>query len=68
MTTLTLRELTVALDGTVVVDSVSAEVPSGRWLAVIGPNGAGKSTMLRAAAGLLRHRGTVEIEIGRAHV
>jgi iron complex transport system ATP-binding protein len=62
MTTLTLRELTVALDGTVVVDSVSAEVPSGRWLAVIGPNGAGKSTMLRAAAGLLRHRGTVEID------
>ncbi len=45
-----------------VVDQVSAEVRSGQWLAVIGPNGAGKSTMLRAAAGLLRHRGSVELD------
>jgi iron complex transport system ATP-binding protein len=59
---LALRDLTVALDGTVVVDAVSAEVESGQWLAVIGPNGAGKSTMLRAAAGLLRHRGSVELD------
>jgi iron complex transport system ATP-binding protein len=59
---LALRDLTVALDGTVVVDAVSVEVRSGQWLAVIGPNGAGKSTMLRAAAGLLRHRGIVELD------
>ena len=62
MSVLALRDLTVALDGTVVVDSVSAEVRSGQWLAVIGPNGAGKSTMLRAAAGLLRHQGSVELD------
>jgi len=62
MSVLALRDLTVALDGTVVVDSVSAEVHSGQWLAVIGPNGAGKSTMLRAAAGLLRHQGSVELD------
>ncbi len=61
MTALVLRDLSVALDGRDVVREVSAEVATGQWLAVIGPNGAGKSTMLRAAAGLLRHRGTVEI-------
>jgi iron complex transport system ATP-binding protein len=62
MSRLILRALTVALDGREVVHGVSAEVSSGEWLAVIGPNGAGKSTMLRAAAGLLRHGGTVEID------
>jgi iron complex transport system ATP-binding protein len=62
MSRLRLRDVSVALDGTVVVDGVSATVDAGEWLAVIGPNGAGKSTMLRAVAGLLRHRGTVEID------
>jgi len=62
VTSLVLRDLTVSLDGREIVHKVSAEVHSGEWLAVIGPNGAGKSTMLRAAAGLLPHRGSAALD------
>jgi iron complex transport system ATP-binding protein len=62
MSTLVVHELSVELDGREVVHDVSVDVSSGEWLAIIGPNGAGKSTMLRAAAGLLRYRGVVEID------
>ncbi len=51
--------LDIDLDGTPVVRAVSCTVAPGGWLALIGPNGAGKSTVLRAIAGLARHRGTV---------
>ena len=37
-------------------------VRPGEWLCLIGPNGAGKSSILRAVAGLVRHRGTIEID------
>jgi iron complex transport system ATP-binding protein len=51
----------VDLDRTPVVHAVSCAVDPGGWLALIGPNGAGKSTLLRAVAGLLPHRGTVQV-------
>lgn len=35
-------------------DSLSFQLPPGRWLRLTGPNGAGKSTLLRALAGLGR--------------
>jgi iron complex transport system ATP-binding protein len=57
-----LHGLSVALDGTEVLHSVSMDVPAGQWLAVIGPNGAGKSTMLKAIAGLVRYQGGVELD------
>jgi iron complex transport system ATP-binding protein len=56
-----LRQLSVALGGARVVDSVSASVEQGEWVAVIGPNGAGKTTLLRAAASLVDYEGTVEL-------
>jgi iron complex transport system ATP-binding protein len=40
---------------------VSELVPAGQWLGIIGRNGTGKSTLLRAAARLLRHEGTITI-------
>ena len=47
-----------------VIDGISFEVGSGKFVAVIGPSGCGKSTLLQMAAGLLmptrggvRHRG-----------
>ncbi|RNL62208.1 ABC transporter ATP-binding protein [Nocardioides marmoriginsengisoli] len=49
---LTVRDLTVAFDGTVAVDRVDLEVPAGSVTAVLGPSGSGKSTLLRAVAGL----------------
>ena len=40
---------------------VTEKVPSGQWLAIIGRNGTGKSTLLRAAARLVGHDGTIAI-------
>ncbi|MBB5047947.1 ABC-type nitrate/sulfonate/bicarbonate transport system ATPase subunit [Rhodopseudomonas rhenobacensis] len=43
-----------------VLDGLSFEVASGKFVAVIGPSGCGKSTLLQMAAGLLKPtRGTV---------
>ena len=40
---------------------VTEQVPAGQWLAIIGRNGTGKSTLLRAAARLVGHEGTIAI-------
>ena len=40
---------------------VTEKVPDGQWLAIIGRNGPGKSTLLRAAAKLVGHEGTIAI-------
>jgi cobalamin transport system ATP-binding protein len=58
---LALRDLTVELGGRAVVQRVEAQVARGEWVALIGPNGAGKSTLMRAAAGLVRYRGSVAL-------
>jgi iron complex transport system ATP-binding protein len=56
-----LRQLSVELGGSLVVDGVTASVEPGEWVAVIGPNGAGKTTLLRAVASLVDYDGTVEL-------
>ena len=62
MTALSVERLTVELGHRNVVDGVSFSVEHGEWVTLIGPNGAGKSTLLRALAGLVDHRGTVELD------
>jgi len=62
VTDLAAVDVTVALDRTPVLNSVSCAVSGGGWLALIGPNGAGKSTLIRAMAGLVAYGGTVTLD------
>jgi zinc transport system ATP-binding protein len=56
---LTVTNLSVALDGVDILSDISFAVEQGEALAVIGPNGAGKTVLFRALLGLLPHTGTV---------
>ena len=48
--------------GYTAVDSISLEVPAGRFVAMVGPSGCGKSTVLNLIAGLIAPtHGTVSI-------
>ena len=50
---LAVDHVTVAYNGTPVLQDVSFLVPQGTRVAVVGPNGAGKSTLFKALVGLL---------------
>lgn len=58
---LEIENVSVALDGTTVLEDVSAKVDQGSWLGVVGPNGAGKTTLLRAVAGLVSYEGRIRV-------
>jgi iron complex transport system ATP-binding protein len=62
VSTISLRSVSVALDGKRVVDDVDLELAPGEWVTLIGPNGAGKSTLLRAVAGLVSFGGAIELD------
>ncbi|HWM20476.1 MAG TPA: ABC transporter ATP-binding protein [Ilumatobacteraceae bacterium] len=56
-------EVTVAFDGTTVLDHVSISVAEREVVALLGPSGSGKSTLLRVIAGLLvPDAGTVAVD------
>ena len=50
---LDLREVTYALHGTRILDTVSWKVEPGEHWAILGPNGAGKTTLLKIICGYL---------------
>ncbi len=57
------RDITVAIKGCRIVDSVSMALNSGELVGLIGPNGAGKSTLLKAILGIrARASGTVTLD------
>jgi iron complex transport system ATP-binding protein len=62
VSTISVRSVSVALDGKRVVDDVDLELAPGEWVTLIGPNGAGKSTLLRAIAGLVPFDGAIELD------
>lgn len=62
MSSLALHEVEVRYGKQVAVHSFTQQVRPGEWLCLIGPNGAGKSSVLRAVAGLARHRGAITVD------
>jgi zinc transport system ATP-binding protein len=58
-TILEVSDLTVTLEGQVVLSHVSFAVRPGDILTILGPNGAGKTVLLRALLGTLPHEGSV---------
>ena len=58
MSLLTLDKLSVFRGDCPVVDTVSLTLEPGDLIGLIGPNGAGKTTLMRAALGLLEHKGS----------
>ncbi|WP_323005778.1 ABC transporter ATP-binding protein [Pseudorhodobacter sp.] len=57
MTLLSTSNLSVTLRGRAVLTDVSLTLAAGEVVGLIGPNGAGKTSLMRAALGLLPHRG-----------
>lgn len=57
---LTTRNLTLAYEGNVVIESLNLAIPTGKITILVGPNGCGKSTLLKGLGRLLKpKRGTV---------
>lgn len=59
---LSIQNLTVAVDGKVILNGLSLDVPAGEVHAIMGPNGAGKSTLSYALTG----RDGYEVQAGAA--
>jgi branched-chain amino acid transport system ATP-binding protein len=59
---LELERVEVRYGQAIAVAGVGLHVARGAWVALIGPNGAGKTSLLRAAVGLVRHRGHVRLD------
>ena len=58
---LVVRNLTVTLGGTRLLDHVDVDVEGGAWLGIIGPNGAGKTTLLRCLTGGVDYLGSIRL-------
>jgi len=59
-TILSVRNLTVNLEGRRILLGLSFEVHAGDMLAIIGPNGSGKTVLLRTLLHLLPYQGKIE--------
>ena len=64
---LTIRGLTVRMDGSEILSGVDADIRSGEVTALIGPNGAGKTTLLRAILGQVPYTGEIRFRRSRDH-
>ncbi|GAA4663986.1 ABC transporter ATP-binding protein [Gordonia humi] len=47
-------DATIGYDGATVSESLSVDIPDGRFTVIVGPNACGKSTLLRALSRLLK--------------
>lgn len=59
---ISITDLQVAYQNTVVLDEVTVEIPEGQITGIIGPNGSGKTTLLKSIMGLIpTEKGTIRI-------
>jgi len=56
---LSVRDLTVVLEGRTVLRDISFDLERGSTLAIIGPNGSGKTVLLRCLLGIIPYSGTI---------
>jgi zinc transport system ATP-binding protein len=63
----TIRNLTVALGGSVILDNLNADLERERITAIIGLNGSGKTTLLRALLKEIPYRGDISYHCGHDH-
>ncbi|HQT99182.1 MAG TPA: ABC transporter ATP-binding protein [Acidimicrobiales bacterium] len=61
MNAVEVRELSVTLGGSHVLQGVTFDVPAGGVTALLGRNGVGKTTTLRALLGMVERRGEVRL-------
>ena len=59
---LRVKDLEVSYGAVPAVKRVALEVPAGEIRAILGANGAGKSSTIKAILGLVKARGTIELE------
>lgn len=60
---LTVRELAVAWNDTLVVRNINFDVRPGERIAIVGPSGSGKSTIVSALLGLVPYEGTISTQL-----
>lgn len=58
-TILSVKDLTIKLDGRSIISGLSFELHAGEMLAIIGPNGAGKTVLLRTLLRMLPYQGEI---------
>lgn len=65
-TLVSIRDVSFAYNGELVLDHINLTIKRGEFLGVIGPNGSGKTTLLKIILGLLKPKtGSVELRGAR---
>jgi len=59
MNLLTVKRLSVRIEGKAIVENVSFELGPSERLSILGPNGAGKTMLLKALLNLVLHSGEI---------
>ncbi|HZK10668.1 MAG TPA: ABC transporter ATP-binding protein [Clostridia bacterium] len=55
------KNVSAGYNGKDIIKDISFNLAKGESLAIIGPNSCGKTTLLRAAAGIIEHKGDIKL-------